>query len=259
MIRRKGGVRCRSACRVAGEDHRHPARPDAAAAGPAVPRRLGSGAPPGLRRDPGPCGDRRGRDRVRLRRHHGRFRRLRGPVPRPGPGQIARHVRTLETIGFHASRYWPLEAALWDIAGKVAGLPVAALFGGAETKIPAYASFGEVIGPAQRADAVIAAARGGVPRGEDPDRPQRRGLRAWPPCGPPGRRPVTRSRSSSTSTRAGACPGTSRPRSTWRAVTALAGELRDLGVLWLEEPLPGRGHRRHADAAGADRDPGGRR
>ena len=24
------------------------------------------------------------------------------------PARIARHVRTLETIGFHASRYWPL-------------------------------------------------------------------------------------------------------------------------------------------------------
>jgi D-galactarolactone cycloisomerase len=77
------------------------------------------------------------------------------------PGQIARHVRTLETIGFHASRYWPLEAALWDIAGKVAGLPVAALFGGADRAIPVYASFGEDIGPAQRAEAVLAAREAG--------------------------------------------------------------------------------------------------
>ena len=77
------------------------------------------------------------------------------------PGRIARHVRTLETIGFHASRYWPLEAALWDIAGKVAGLPVAALFGGAETKIRAYASFGEDIGQGQRAEAVLAAREAG--------------------------------------------------------------------------------------------------
>ncbi len=32
------------------------------------------------------------------------------------PLAIARHVRILETIDFHAGRYWPLEAALWDIA-----------------------------------------------------------------------------------------------------------------------------------------------
>ena len=30
---------------------------------------------------------------------------------------------SLETIDFHAGRYWPLEAALWDIVGQVAGLP----------------------------------------------------------------------------------------------------------------------------------------
>ncbi len=35
------------------------------------------------------------------------------------PLAIARHVRTLETICFHAGRYWPLEAALWDIIGQL--------------------------------------------------------------------------------------------------------------------------------------------
>src|SRR5215470_19339949 len=77
------------------------------------------------------------------------------------PARIARHVRAPETIGLHASRYWPLEAALWDIAGQVAGQPVAALFGGARQRIPAYASFGEIKSPAQRADVVIAAREAG--------------------------------------------------------------------------------------------------
>src|SRR5687768_3190858 len=31
------------------------------------------------------------------------------------PLEIERHVRALETIAFHAGRYWPLEAALWDL------------------------------------------------------------------------------------------------------------------------------------------------
>ena len=44
------------------------------------------------------------------------------------PLAIARHVRSLETIDFHASRYWPLEVALWDIAGKVGGVEVGYLF-----------------------------------------------------------------------------------------------------------------------------------
>ena len=59
------------------------------------------------------------------------------------PRQIAGHVKVIETINFQAGRYWPLEAALWDIIGKASGQPVSALFGGALQRIPAYASFGE--------------------------------------------------------------------------------------------------------------------
>jgi len=71
------------------------------------------------------------------------------------PLAIARHVRALETIDFHAGRYWPLEAALWDIAGQVAGLPVATLFGGATDGIPAYASCGTLLPPAARAESAL--------------------------------------------------------------------------------------------------------
>jgi len=77
------------------------------------------------------------------------------------PLQIANHVRTLETISFHAGRFWPLEAALWDIAGKACGQPVATLFGGATDRLPAYASFGELKSPAARADAAVAAREAG--------------------------------------------------------------------------------------------------
>ena len=71
------------------------------------------------------------------------------------PLAIARHVRTLETIDFHAGRYWPLEVALWDIVGQVAGLPVATLFGGASEGIPAYASCGTLLAPAARAESAL--------------------------------------------------------------------------------------------------------
>ena len=71
------------------------------------------------------------------------------------PTAIARHVRVLETIDFHAGRYWPLEAALWDLLGKVAGLPVATLFGGAIDGIPAYASCGSLLAPAARAESAL--------------------------------------------------------------------------------------------------------
>ncbi|MGH3374843.1 MAG: mandelate racemase/muconate lactonizing enzyme family protein [Actinoallomurus sp.] len=66
------------------------------------------------------------------------------------PLDIVRHVRAIETANFHGGHYWPLEAALWDIIGKVAGLPVAALFGNAARKLPAYASSAELKPPAER-------------------------------------------------------------------------------------------------------------
>ena len=71
------------------------------------------------------------------------------------PLAIARHVRALETIDFHAGRYWPLEAALWDLAGKVAGLPVATLFGGATDRIAAYASCGMLLPASARAESAL--------------------------------------------------------------------------------------------------------
>ena len=77
------------------------------------------------------------------------------------PLQIANHVRTLETIGFHAGRYWPMEAALWDILGKTCGQPAATLFGGAADRLPAYASFGELRSPAARAEAALSAREAG--------------------------------------------------------------------------------------------------
>ena len=69
------------------------------------------------------------------------------------PREIVSHVRAIESIGFHAGRYWPLEAALWDIMGKVSGVPATVLFGGARDRLPAYASFGSAITPAERAEA----------------------------------------------------------------------------------------------------------
>src|SRR4029079_3269695 len=71
------------------------------------------------------------------------------------PLAIARHVRVLETIDFHAGRYWPLEAALWDIAGTVAGLPVATLMGGSCDALPAYASCGMLLPAAERAESAV--------------------------------------------------------------------------------------------------------
>jgi L-alanine-DL-glutamate epimerase-like enolase superfamily enzyme len=73
------------------------------------------------------------------------------------PCDIVRHVRAIETMNFHSARYWPLEVALWDIIGKVTGLPVAALFGNVHKRLPVYMSTGELKTPEQRVDTALAA------------------------------------------------------------------------------------------------------
>jgi D-galactarolactone cycloisomerase len=72
------------------------------------------------------------------------------------PLALSRHARTLETISFHAGRFWPLEAALWDLAGRALGVPVATLLGGAVDRLPVYASLGELRTPAARAQDAVA-------------------------------------------------------------------------------------------------------
>ena len=132
------------------------------------------------------------------------------------PLAIARHVRALETIAFHAGRYWPLEAALWDIVGQVAGLPVATLFGGATDGLPVYASCGELKGAGRprRKAALSCASRASLPSRSGSTRPGSSAASMQSGHPARGRRP--RWRSWSTSTRAGGWPATSARASTRR-------------------------------------------
>jgi D-galactarolactone cycloisomerase len=155
------------------------------------------------------------------------------------PMQIAAHVAVLETISFHAGRYWPLEAALWDIAGKVSGLPVSVLFGGAAGGLPAYASFGELRSPEEQAQAALAAVAAGF-----------RAVKIRI-----GARDLAAGMASVRAARHAVgddvgimidlnqwwrMPGDISAALDVSAVRRLAGELAELGVLWLEEPLPAR-------------------
>jgi L-alanine-DL-glutamate epimerase-like enolase superfamily enzyme len=153
------------------------------------------------------------------------------------PLRIADHVKTLETITFHAGRYWPLESALWDIAGQVAGLPVTTLFGGATDRLPAYASSGELKPPAGRAETALAARERGF-----------RGMKIR----------IARDRladgvAAVRATRDAVGPdfalmvdlnqmwrmsGDISPALDLASVRRLAAQLAELDVLWLEEPLP---------------------
>jgi len=154
------------------------------------------------------------------------------------PLAIARHVRVLESIDFHAGRYWPLEVALWDIAGIVAGLPVATLFGGALDGIPAYASCGMLLPAAERAESAArlrAAGFGALKIRLDPSRLED-GLAA-----------VTATRDEIGDSMAimvdlnqgWRMAGDTRPSLDPVAARRIAAQLAELDVLWVEEPLAG--------------------
>ena len=58
------------------------------------------------------------------------------------PLALGRHSAVLDNIGFHAGRPWPLDIALWDLAGKIRDEPCWKMMGGRSNRIRAYASGG---------------------------------------------------------------------------------------------------------------------
>ena len=65
---------------------------------------------------------------------------------------IERHYRVLSHIDFHYGRCWPLDLALWDLAGKIAGQPCWKLLGGLSHRVRAYASSGTMRDAGQMAE-----------------------------------------------------------------------------------------------------------
>jgi L-alanine-DL-glutamate epimerase-like enolase superfamily enzyme len=153
------------------------------------------------------------------------------------PLRIARHVRVIAGIAFHARRYWPLEAALWDIAGQACGQSVATLFGGAAQRMACYASFGESRTPADRADSVLAARAAGfravkIRIGRDD-----------PAAGLASVRAARLAAGQELAIMVDLnqwwrMPGDVSAALDLAAVRRIADELRELDVFWVEEPLP---------------------
>ena len=63
------------------------------------------------------------------------------------PLALERHYRVLSNIDFHYGRCWPLDLALWDLAGKILGQPCWKLLGGLSRRVRAYASAGTLRDP----------------------------------------------------------------------------------------------------------------
>ena len=87
------------------------------------------------------------------------------------PLELEQHVSVLETVAFHAGRYWPLEAALWDLAGKAEGVPTARLLGGKQEGV---ARVDEALLPPEARAVRARVPRGRLPRAEAANRPQPR-------------------------------------------------------------------------------------
>ena len=76
------------------------------------------------------------------------------------PTDLDRHAAVLANIEFHAGRPWPVDVALWDLAGKIRDQPIWAMLGGRNHRVRAYASSGvhrpvaEMVDVARRAIAL---------------------------------------------------------------------------------------------------------
>ncbi|WP_433392157.1 mandelate racemase/muconate lactonizing enzyme family protein [Micromonospora sp. KLBMP9576] len=152
---------------------------------------------------------------------------------------IANRLRYVAQYFF--PRPWVVGVAVWDAVGKACGRPLYQLWGGCTNEVRAYASFGEVRDPAQRVDDALAAVAAGF-RGIK--------LRVHSATVAEDVRQVAAVRAAvgpDVTLMVDANQGAARWRyspdgsrliwSPQRALTT-ARELADLGVAWLEEPLP---------------------
>jgi L-alanine-DL-glutamate epimerase-like enolase superfamily enzyme len=68
------------------------------------------------------------------------------------PMRLERHNRVIDHISFHYGRCWPLDLALWDLAGKITGQPCWKLLGGLSNTARCYASSGTLRSGPELAD-----------------------------------------------------------------------------------------------------------
>jgi L-alanine-DL-glutamate epimerase-like enolase superfamily enzyme len=76
---------------------------------------------------------------------------------------LERHHRIVDNLSFHYARYWPLEVALWDLAGKLRNEPCWRMLGGQSGRVPVYASSATRREPSQCAELAKRALDAGFP------------------------------------------------------------------------------------------------
>jgi len=153
----------------------------------------------------------------------------------PLRSELVREV--CETVDFHGGRPWACEVAVWDAAARALDVPLWRLLGGRNERILAYASSGERIDPGERArrcvalrDAGVRATKirfAGLDWREDVD-------------------VVAHVRAAvgddfqimADANHGWRMPGDTSPRWDVPRAIEVARALEELGVYWLEEPLP---------------------
>ncbi len=152
------------------------------------------------------------------------------------PLAIERHYRVLSHINFHYGRCWPLDLALWDLAGKITEQPCWKVLGGLRDRVRAYASSGTLRDPGAMAEAAESFLAQGFPamkvrfhRGDWRDDIKAleavrarvgQNLALMVDCNQGWRLPWD----------------TEKPW-TFKDALVIARELERLGVYWMEEPL----------------------
>ena len=152
------------------------------------------------------------------------------------PLALERHYRVLSNIDFHYGRCWPLDLALWDLAGKILQQPCWKLLGGLSRRVRAYASCGTLRDPQAQADAAERYRAQGFPamklrfrRGD-----WREDVKALE---------AVRARVGSKLELLVDCnqgwrlPWDTESAWSYKDAVAVARELQRLGVYWMEEPL----------------------
>ena len=79
------------------------------------------------------------------------------------PRDLERHFRIIENLSFHYGRCWPLDVAMWDLAGQIAGQPVWRLLGGQAGRVRTYASSGSLRAPAELVELASQVVEAGFP------------------------------------------------------------------------------------------------
>jgi L-alanine-DL-glutamate epimerase-like enolase superfamily enzyme len=149
---------------------------------------------------------------------------------------IERHWRIINNINFHYGRCWPLDLALWDLAGKIANQPCWKLLGGLSDRVRAYASSGTLREPQALAEAAQAYLARGFPamkirfhRGD-----WRKDIKALEAV---RQRVGERLELMVDCNQGWRSPQDTYPPWSLKDAVTVARELEKLGIYWMEEPL----------------------